>query len=238
MDTWKELNRILKPNALCAVFTSPKNYHRVAIDIEDNGFEIMDQIIWMVTTKMAIQNNLKPTHEPIILARKGKPTLNLDDCRVPWDKAPPTGWKADGHKRRNFGQEKTDSSTAGTIDANPNGRYPGNIIGLFDNKEHQKYFYAPRVSATERKEYANNHPTPKPIDLMNYLIRLTTPKGGKSIDIFMGSGSTLVAANELQITCDGIEIEQAFIDIANARLNDNPDLTDYMFESLFDEKDS
>ena len=36
----------------------------------------------------------------------------------------------------------------------------------------------------------NTHPTVKPVELMKYLCRLVTPKGGTVLDPFMGSGST------------------------------------------------
>jgi site-specific DNA-methyltransferase (adenine-specific) len=36
----------------------------------------------------------------------------------------------------------------------------------------------------------NNHPTVKPTKLMQYLVKMVTPKGGKVLDPFMGSGST------------------------------------------------
>ena len=43
---------------------------------------------------------------------------------------------------------------------------------------------------------ANNHPTVKPIALMEYLIKMVTKPGGVVLDPFAGSGSTLVAAKQ------------------------------------------
>ena len=54
-----EVHRILKPGAFCLSFCSPQLYHRMATAVDDAGFEIKDQIMWMVTTKMPKKNRLK-----------------------------------------------------------------------------------------------------------------------------------------------------------------------------------
>jgi DNA modification methylase len=64
----------------------------------------------------------------------------------------------------------------------------------------------------------NNHPTVKPTDLMLYLIRLVTPKGGTTLDPFMGSGSTGKAAVRGGFDFIGIEREQEYFEIAEARI--------------------
>lgn len=65
----------------------------------------------------------------------------------------------------------------------------------------------------------NNHPTVKPIKLMQYLIKLITPKGGTVLDPFLGSGSAGVAAVKEGFNFIGIEKEPEYIKIANARIN-------------------
>lgn len=65
---------------------------------------------------------------------------------------------------------------------------------------------------------ANNHPTVKPIALMEYLIKMVTPKGGIVLDPFAGSGSTLVAAKQNGFQYMGIEREEEYIKIIEARL--------------------
>jgi len=64
----------------------------------------------------------------------------------------------------------------------------------------------------------NYHPTVKPTDLMRYLCRLVTPKGGTVLDPFMGSGSTLKAAELEGFSAVGIEIDPEYCEIARRRI--------------------
>jgi len=64
----------------------------------------------------------------------------------------------------------------------------------------------------------NNHPTVKPIELMKYLVRLVTPAGGHVLDPFNGSGSTGCAAVELDYDYTGIELDPAYVEIAQRRI--------------------
>ena len=231
VDIWKEVYRTLKPGAFCLSFCSPELYHRMAVNVEDAGFMIKDQIMWMTTTKMAKHNRLKPAHEPIVVAQKpyegslqnnfdkwGCGLIDTDNNRIPWDKKPPTGWVKGGVKRRTFGRAGITTGTSkeyGKEDANPNGRYPSNIIGEVQN-EHQKYFYAPRATRKE-KGIGNNHPTVKPVDLMAYLIRVYCPSGASVLDPFCGSGTTGVAALRENREFTGIDLSTEYVKIAIER---------------------
>ncbi len=70
----------------------------------------------------------------------------------------------------------------------------------------------------QRRETKNNHPTVKPIALMEYLIKMVTPKGGIVLDPFAGSGSTLVAAKQNGFQYIGIELDKDYCIIAKSRL--------------------
>jgi len=65
---------------------------------------------------------------------------------------------------------------------------------------------------------ANNHPTVKPINLMRYLCRLITPKGGIILDPFVGSGTTGIGAKVEGFDFIGIEREEEYCKIAEARI--------------------
>jgi len=64
----------------------------------------------------------------------------------------------------------------------------------------------------------NNHPTVKPIKLMEYLVRLVTPIGGMCLDPFLGSGTTACACIKEGVNYIGIEREEDYCKIARARI--------------------
>jgi len=232
VELWREVYRVLKPGAFCLSFCSPQLYHRMAVAVEDAGFNIQDQIMWMVTTKMAKTNRLKPAHEPIAVAQKpyekslkynqekyGVGLINIEQARVPWDKEPPKGWVKGGANRRQFGRDgKTTGTQAefGKVDANPAGRYPSNIIGEVQ-AEHQKYFYAPRASRKEKGAH-NDHPTVKPLSLMEYLVKIYSHEGHVVLDPFSGSGTTGLACKNTQRGYIGIDLSEEYSKIARERL--------------------
>lgn len=100
------------------------------------------------------------------------------------------------------------------------------VAGDSDQAQATRFLYNAKASKAEREagldapigERANFHPTVKPLSLMRYLVRLVTPKGGKVLDPFMGSGSTGCAA--VLEGCDfvGIDITPEYVAIAQKRI--------------------
>src|SRR5215207_99431 len=107
--TWAEALRVLKPGGYMLAFSGSRTYHRMACAIEDAGFEVRDQIMWVYGSGFPKSKNqgdgwgtaLKPAHEPIVVARKplsertvaanvlrwGTGAINVDGCRVGIDDA-------------------------------------------------------------------------------------------------------------------------------------------------------
>lgn len=145
LETWRAAFRVIKPGGYLLCFGGSRTYHRMACAIEDAGFEIRDQIMWIYGSgfpKGGIRNGkgtcLKPAHEPIVMARKpfkgsvlanearyGTGVLNIDACRVP----APEGVPAFGDKRQSatncYGDGLHGSFRTGEINA---GRWPANVI--------------------------------------------------------------------------------------------------------------
>ena len=78
---------------------------------------------------------------------------------------------------------------------------------------------AARKYGSRKAASQNYHPTVKPVKLMRYLITLTTRPGDLVVDPFMGSGTTGVAAAELDREFVGIDREKEYVDIAAGRID-------------------
>ena len=65
------------------------------------------------------------------------------------------------------------------------------------------------------------HPTTKPTELMKWCLSFF-PEAKTILDPFAGSGTTLVAAKEMQLDCTGIEISPEYCEIARQRLAAQP----------------
>jgi site-specific DNA-methyltransferase (adenine-specific) len=109
VETWAEALRVAKPGAHLLAFGGTRTYHRMAVAIEDAGWEIRDCLVWAYASGFPKSLNLdrdwkgwgtalKPAWEPIVMARKplrgtvstnvlthGTGALNIDGTRIPLD---------------------------------------------------------------------------------------------------------------------------------------------------------
>ena len=65
----------------------------------------------------------------------------------------------------------------------------------------------------DRPKSSKDHPTMKPIQLMAYPIQNSSMRGTIVLDPFLGSGSTLIAADQTGRVCYGIELDEKFVDV-------------------------
>ena len=117
---------------------------------------------------------------------------------------------------------------------------PGNSYN--DEGSASRYFYTAKASPRDRDEglevlaSRNIHPSVKPTDLMQYLVRLVTPRGGTVLDPFNGSGSTGKACmfenkdRDAKYKYIGIELTPEYLPIAEARIKFAAGYTDEITE--------
>ncbi len=155
---------------------------------------------------------LKPAYEPIILIQKptekglriaqnvikyGTGALNLEETRIPFEKDEPKV----GHN------------------PHPAGRVSANLLRTVPLADgYDKFFLIPKVR--QQKEDFNNHPTVKPVSLMEHLVKLISFSGQTVLDPFAGSGSTGIGALQNNRKFVGYEVEKAYYDIMRKRLHE------------------
>ena len=88
----------------------------------------------------------------------------------------------------------------------------------FDNTHDNmnNVWHFPRTSAEERK-YTGNHATPKPIALCSRAIKTSSRNKETVLDLFGGSGSTLIACEQINRACYMMELEPRWVDVIIAR---------------------
>ena len=68
-----------------------------------------------------------------------------------------------------------------------------------------------------RPRESEHHPTIKPVALVERCLRNSTDEGDVVLDPFLGSGTTLIAAERTGRVCYGIELDPRYVDVAVAR---------------------
>ena len=307
-DTWKLAYDLLKPGGHLLAFSASRNYHRMAVAIEDAGFEIRDQIMWIYGSGFPKSLNLGKGVD----RRLGNERIKTGETKTHARKGVAIAEERSAIGAGAFGQEVEEEITVGTSEwegwgtalkpahepivmarkplseksivdnvlkhrtggINIDGsrieseRYPANLMHNGLQEEWSRYFYCPKTSSVEKNrgledftakpmawgnqakaelkrgnlDFAadgdgtkhnkvsmrlNTHPTVKPQELMKYLCRLVTPKGGIVLDPFMGSGSTGMAAKDEGFDFIGIEKEKEYFDIAEARIKVSSPLMEF-----------
>jgi len=181
VEIWAECLRVLKPGGHLLAFAGTRTQHRMAVKIEDAGFEIRDMIAWVYGSGFPKSHNLKnqwqgwgtalkPALEPITVARKpligtvaanvleyGTGAINIDGCRIPREPDDVSGWSASGsNESENRSMSGKNYNRAPKPDAD--GRWPANFI--HDNGDEvtallggaSRFFYCAKASKRDRDE--------------------------------------------------------------------------------------
>lgn len=95
----------------------------------------------------------------------------------------------------------------------------------YGDQKQKTVFEFERIKSS--KDDGHGHPSSKPVPLIAYLIEQCTASNGLVLDSFLGSASTLIACEQLNRVCCGIELEPKFVDVAIERyksfVNDDTD---------------
>ena len=190
---WAQYKRIAKPNA-AIVLTASQPFTSALVMSNLNYFKY--ELIWdkeKGTAPGIAKYRPMPSHESVLVFGKTKTKYNPQmNAGSPYVRANgKVSGSADGH---GFGYKKHTAISNG-------GRYPLSVMA------HRSY-------CVDR----GNHPTQKPVALMEYLIRTYTNEGETVLDNCMGSGTTGVACANTGREFIGMEKDAAYFEIARQRI--------------------
>lgn len=191
-ELWKEYDRILKENGVVLLFGQGMFTAELMLSSPKWKYNL----VWNKVLSSGFLNaKIQPLrqHEDICVFYDKKPTYNPQ-----FHKGKPnhTRGKKKPITNNNYGE-------MGFKEVNKDGmKYPTDILTF--RKPH------PSVS---------KHPTEKPVELLEYLIKTYSNEGDLVLDNCMGAGSTLEACLKTDRNGIGIEKEKKFYDIAEERIN-------------------
>ena len=89
------------------------------------------------------------------------------------------------------------------------------LYGWKEGASHNWYSDRSQTTVMDFDKPKNNdlHPTMKPLDLIGYQISNSTKKGDKVLDTFGGSGSTLIACEQLERKCYAMELDEKYASV-------------------------
>lgn len=215
----------LKPGGWFVSFSAPRLYHRLAVGVEDAGYEVRDMWQWLYTQNqmkaMSVARQLE-SDLTLTVEEKDKLLQEIHTWKTPQVKSnfepiliaqkPREGtfynnWKNHGIGLVNVYTENLGDGTPAT----------SNVITTDSISEtYDKTFL---INKPSRKEKGNtNHLSVKPLKLMEHLIEALIPLGGTILDPFMGSGTTGLAALNTGRKFIGFENNPTYYEDAKTRI--------------------
>jgi len=195
---WNELKRVIKDNGCIALFGSePFSSALRMSNIKQFKYD------WIWNKKLA-GNGILAKHQP----------LKIHEIVSIFSK-----------NKHNYFPLKTKGLLRRKLTNNPKISEINNGDGIKKAKETFNDLYYPKsiIEFTLANLRRNRlHPTQKPVALLEYLIKTYTNENDTVLDFTMGSGTTGVAAKNLNREFIGIELDKQYFEIAKNRINENP----------------
>ena len=189
---WEQLKRLTKPNG-AIVMTSSQPFTSALVMSNIEMFKYC--WVWEKNAPVGFLN-----------ARR-MPLKNHEDICIFYGKQPT--YNPQGLKETNVKSSRKNGKTK-------NGGTYGEVA---DREYFAKQGNFPRsVQRIKRVTHKQVHPTQKPVELMEYLIKTYTNKGKTVLDFTMGSGTTGVACKRLNRNFIGIEKDEKYFHVAKQRI--------------------
>jgi len=203
---WEQLNRIIKPNGAIVLFSAQPFTSALVMS---NSKMFKYEWVWnkvVPTGHLNAKRQPMRLHENICVFYKKQCTYNRQMTDKPKEYQRPNRKQVKDafYETKNYGDAKR---------------------GFAEDSDHTKTNPKTIIEISNGNGYSKkgNHPTQKPVALMEYLIKTYTNENETVLDFTMGSGSTGVAAKNTNRSFIGIEQDPNYFKIAKERIN-KPDL--------------
>jgi len=201
--------RVLKSGGSCFIFAGRRYAHRCIVALEDAGFTFKDMLAWEKNFAAAKAQRLSSIYE----------RRNDDENEQKWK-----GWRV-ANLRPIFEPilwfqkpYKIGGTIADNVINNEVGAWNEEAIKKYNLNYRNNNFYDNIIKVETSKSDFGNHVNQKPIKLMEFLISLVTKENAIILDPFCGSGTTCIAAKNINRHYIGIEINSYNVEISNKRL--------------------
>ena len=200
----KQVEPKLKPGGGFYIFNTPRNSAHILSYLESRGFIFQNWITWNKKDGFtSTKKKFLPEQETIVYVTKpgGDVTFNAESIRVPYEST----------ERIAAAKTKGILKNGKRWFPNEAGRLCPDVWQIASERHSNKENGKVKVAL---------HPTVKPIALMERIILASTNEGDVILDIFAGTGSTLVAAKRNKRNFIGCDADLTFVKIARSRLKD------------------
>jgi len=218
--------RILKPGGSMFVYGYSETLAHLSVEIPLNK----RWLIWSYTNKNSPAVKFwQRSHESIIHCWKDKPIFNTDDVRVPYSEKFLNG--SAGNKRKPTEGRFNSSGKETTFNVNPGGACPRDVlhypalVGPVGGKQRwflddNKVLHHPSEIKNFDKTKILKHPTQKPMQLTENLIKSSHPKtNGLLVVPFSGSGSESFVGKQLGLDVIGFDNNEDWVTMGNQLIN-------------------
>lgn len=201
--------RVLKSGGSCFIFAGRRYAHRCIVALEDAGFTFKDMLAWEKNFAAAKAQRLSSIYE----------RRNDDENEQKWK-----GWRV-ANLRPIFEPilwfqkpYKIGGTIADNVINNEVGAWNEEAVKKYNLNYRNNNFYDNIIKVETSKSDFGNHVNQKPLKLMEFLISLVTKENAIILDPFCGSGTTCIAAKNINRHYIGIEIDSYNVEISNKRL--------------------
>ncbi len=208
---WEQLNRIIKPNGAIVLFAQQPFS---SILLVSNVEKFRHRFLWekdkCANFMVAKAQPLKYTEDILVFCNVG---FLKNQFGKPTGTYNPQMRNGKGNDRD---LEKVVDKSKNLDDINK--RDNPTRLKIYNNSAKQRF---PKDVLNITTQHKRVHPTQKPVELMEYLIKTYTNENETVLDFTMGSGSTMVACDNLNRNGIGIEQNEKYFKIAEQRIKEN-----------------